>query len=93
MPPNETGDTKKPSPYDDFDTLEKPRIVYIPFGIKVLEEAPYIVIAEGIYVFAGNPQKTRIFQKICEAYPYIWQDQGPIDALIEHQMKIPLVEG
>ena len=54
MSPDEAGDTKEPSLYNDLDAFEKPRIVYIPSGIKVLVETPYIVIAEDIYIFAGN---------------------------------------
>ena len=71
MLPDEAGDTKEPSPYDDLDALEKPRIAHIPSGIKVLEETPCIVIAEDIHIFAGNPQEARAFQKICKAYPRI----------------------
>ena len=55
IPPDKAGDTKKPSPYNDLDTPEKPRIAYIPSKIKVPKETPYIVIAEDIYIFVENP--------------------------------------
>jgi hypothetical protein len=64
----------------------------MPFGIKIPEEALCIVIATNIHVYIGDPYEVRAFQKVCKAYPNIWQDQSPIDVPIEQQIKILFVE-
>jgi hypothetical protein len=62
----------KLSPFEsDLYPLEKPRILYIPFGIKILGKTPCIVTVDNIYIFAGDLNETRIFQKIYKVYPRI----------------------
>ncbi len=83
------------TPYDELDAPQKPRIspVASTLGLKIPENAPCIVTGTGISIYSGDPRKARVFQKLCEAYPSIWQDNGPIDMSEEEMMKIPLVEG
>jgi hypothetical protein len=75
--------TKKPTPYNNLDILNKPRILYMSFGIKIPEETLYIIIIASIYVYIKNLYKALVFQKVYEVYLNIWQDQSPIDIPIE----------
>src|SRR6266699_2073387 len=83
-----------PDPNLDDDPLEKPSIAFKPsnLGMKIPENAFYIVMKSGIYIYLKDPQEVRIFQKIYEKYPAIWEDQGIIDMLEKHMMKIPLIK-
>ncbi|SRR6266699_1233937 len=78
----------------DDDPPRKPLIALKPFnlGIKIPENALYIVIKSGIYIYSRDPQEVCVFQKICEKYPAIWENQDIIDIPEKHMMKILLVE-
>jgi hypothetical protein len=67
IPPN-----KEPSTESTFDA-EKPPIAPISsnLGIKIPENAPYIVTRDGISIYSRDLYKTYIFQKIYKAYPNI----------------------
>ena len=63
--------------------FKKPPIAPVSFilGIKISENVLYIVIKVGIRIYSKNLRKARVFQKICEVYLYVWEDQGFIDML------------
>ncbi len=50
-------------PYDELDIPQKPRInpITSTLDLKILENAPCIVIRIGINIYSGDPQKARIF--------------------------------
>src|SRR6266699_4713426 len=62
----------------DFDIyrLEKFLIVFKLFnlGVKIPENAFYIIIKNGIYVYSKDLQEVCIFQKIYERYPKVWEN-------------------
>lgn len=81
------------------DAEKGPPDVPKQFGIKgslsigTPDDAPSIILPNGIHVFNGTPSQARKLQKVCDDYPDVWVDKGPIDMPEEDQMKIPLMDG
>ncbi len=81
-------------PLDTAEDFEKPRLPREPaFNMRAPETAPCIVTSNGIHVYAENRSQARAFQRVCDAFPEVWQDTEPIDLPPEKMMKVPLVDG
>ena len=76
------------------ELFNKPRIPsQHSFGMKAPEDAPRLVTDKGIHIYAGNRPGARKLQRLCERYPEMWEETGPIDIPEDQTMKIPLVDG
>jgi hypothetical protein len=90
--PETSKPTEEPIVLDDE---AKPRLSEIntTLGIKAPENAPYQVSKHGVRVYAGDPKHARKFRHLCDLYPKVWEDKGPIKVPLDRQMKVPLVDG
>ncbi len=61
------------TPYNELDAPQKPQIssVASTLSLKIPKNTFYIVTRTSINIYSEDPQKTRIFQKLCETYPNI----------------------
>ena len=73
---------------------EKPKVPtsFTTLGIKTPDEAPSVVTAEGVHVYAVNRKQVRALEKLCAKHPKLWVDSGPINVPLDRQMKIPLLD-
>ena len=86
---------RDPNILEGDEALEKSSIAPVSsiLGMKIPENAPCIVTKAGIRIYSKDPRKTRILQRIYEAHPRVWEDQGLIDMLESQMMKILFIEG
>lgn len=62
-------------------------------GIKKLANIPEIVTMEGVYLYTVDPAFVYRIKKVVVSVLGLQVDKGPINVLLEDQIKIPLVKG
>jgi len=73
---------------------EKPKVPtsFTTLGIKTPNEAPSVVTAKGVHVYAANRKQARALEKLYAKHPKLWVNSGPINVPLDHQIKIPLLD-
>lgn len=64
-----------------------------PNGVRVSESEASIKLTNGITIYGEESSKTAALRKVCEAFPNIWRDSGPVCVPESERMRIPLKDG
>lgn len=77
----------------DPPDVPRTRDVWTSFNIKTPDNVPVLKTAHGVTVNAVDRAKAIKLQRICEAYPTLWEDRGPVTMDKADMMQVPLVDG